>query len=68
MDEKIPKELLAGIAHKFGSNLTVIKWTTEALIDGSFGDLNKEQKDAIGEVKSNNEKMIASLNEFLDKQ
>lgn len=53
-------EYIGVIAHRIHTPVTSIRWQLESLIDGTMGELNDDQKEALEEIH----KSVESLNEF----
>jgi len=52
------QQLISTISHKLKGPLTTINLYTEALLSGSIGELNAEQKEYIQEVHDASKKMV----------
>lgn len=63
---KIKSDFLAVMSHELRTPLTAIIGFSEILLDNVLGDLNKEQKDSLGEVLKNAENLLHLINSILD--
>ena len=64
--EKLKTEFVTLSAHQLRTPLSGIKWNLKMLIDGSFGELTKEQKEFLEKTYRANERMIKLVNDLLD--
>lgn len=63
---KIKSDFLAIMSHELRTPLTAIIGYSEILLDNVIGDLNKEQKESLGEVLKNAENLLQLINSILD--
>jgi signal transduction histidine kinase len=54
------------VAHQFKGPVTTINFTTELLLDGSFGNLTDEQKENLATIRTASQKMGAQSDMVLD--
>lgn len=64
--EKLKTEFVTLSAHQLRTPLSGIKWNLKMMIEGSFGELTKEQKEFLSRAYQNNERMIKLVNDLLD--
>ncbi len=64
--EKAKSEFISIAAHQLRTPLSTIKWTMQMLMDGDFGNLNKEQKKALAEGNMANDRMVALIADLLN--
>ncbi len=64
--EKAKSEFISIAAHQLRTPLSAIKWTIQMLLDGDFGKLNKEQKNALAEGNMANDRMVALISDLLN--
>lgn len=63
---KIKSDFLAIMSHELRTPLTAIIGFSEILLDNVMGELNKEQKESLGEVLKNGENLLQLINSILD--
>lgn len=63
---KIKSDFLAIMSHELRTPLTAIIGFSEILLDNVMGELNKEQKESLGEVLKNAENLLQLINSILD--
>lgn len=64
--EQIKTEFVTLAAHQLRNPLSSLKWNIKMLLDGSFGEMTKEQKKALKKAYASNEKMIRLVNSLLN--
>lgn len=64
--DKLKTEFLSLASHQLRSPLTAIKGYTSMLLDGSFGSVNTEQKEAIDRVFQSSEHLAKVVEDLLD--
>ena len=64
--DKMKTEFVSLASHQLRTPLTSIKWNLEMIMDGSFGQLNTEQKERLNSTFKSNEEMINLVNSFLN--
>jgi len=64
--ERVKTEFISVAAHQLRTPLAKIKWSLRLLMNGDFGAVNSEQKEALESGYESNEKMIKLINDFLD--
>lgn len=61
-------EFMATVSHEFKTPLTAIREGVQLVVDGSLGSLNEDQKDCLGVVKGNIERLVRLIGDILDLQ
>jgi len=64
--EQMKTEFVTLAAHQLRNPLSSLKWNIKMLLDGNFGEMTKEQKEAAKKAYSSNEKMIRLVNSLLN--
>lgn len=64
--DKMKTEFVSLTSHQLRTPLTSIKWNLEMIMDGSTGQLNKNQEERLKDVFQSNESMIELVNSFLN--
>lgn len=64
--ERSKSELVAVASHQLRTPLTAMRGNVEMLLDGSFGEVNKEQEDLLHDVEESTIRLITMVNEMLD--
>ncbi len=64
--DKAKSEFISLASHQLRTPLTTMKWYTGALLDKDVGELSEEQRQYIGEIYHNNERMIGLVNSLLN--
>lgn len=64
--EKTKTDFVSSAVHQLKMPLSTIKLSLEMLLDGSFGKINKEQKDIIEKTYQRNKTLIYLVNDLLD--
>ena len=59
-------EFVSQVSHELRTPLTAIKGFTELLLDEDAGEINDEQQEYLGIVKSNVDRLVALINDLLD--
>jgi len=66
MVERMKSEFVTIAAHQLRTPLSAMKWTMTVLLEGDFGDLNKDQKSLVEKTYISNERTIEIINNLLD--
>jgi signal transduction histidine kinase/DNA-binding response OmpR family regulator len=64
--DRMKTEFVSQVSHELRTPLTAIKGFTELVLDGDAGDINEEQTEYLGIVKSNVDRLMALINDLLD--
>lgn len=62
----VKSEFLTVAAHQLRTPLSAIRWTFESVIRGDFGEISKEQKEALDNGLVASEKVLKTANDLLD--
>jgi PAS domain S-box-containing protein len=64
--DRMKTEFVSQVSHELRTPLTAIKGFTDMMLDGDAGDVNEEQAEYLGIVKSNADRLVALINDLLD--
>lgn len=64
--DRLKTEFIGTVSHELRTPMTSIKGFTQLLAMGSLGPINETQKEFLGIIHSNAERMIAIINDLLD--
>jgi PAS domain S-box-containing protein len=64
--DRLKTEFIGTMSHELRTPMTAIKGFTQLLAMGSLGPLNDTQREFVGTIHSNTERMIALINDVLD--
>ena len=64
--DRMKTEFVSQVSHELRTPLTSIKGFTELLLDGDAGEINDEQTEFLGIIKSNVDRLVGLINELLD--
>lgn len=64
--KNIGKDFIYFIVHQLSMPLSSIKLSLEMLLDGSFGEINKEQRDVIEKIHQRNKMLIYLVQDLLN--
>lgn len=64
--DRLKTEFIGTVSHELRTPMTSIKGFTQLLAMGGLGPLNETQKEFLGIIQSNAERMIAIINDLLD--
>jgi len=63
--EKIKSEFVSLVAHQLRTPISSMRWMLKELMDGKLGKVNEKQKEYLGEMYLNNERIVQFLNDSL---
>ena len=63
--DQVKDTFVSAVSHELRTPITSIVGYLEMLQDGSFGDLNDEQHDAVGRVNTNSRRLLSLIDELL---
>ena len=63
--DQVKDTFVSAVSHELRTPITSIVGYLEMLQDGSFGDLNREQYDAVGRVNTNSRRLLTLIDELL---
>jgi PAS domain S-box-containing protein len=63
--DQVKDTFVSAVSHELRTPITSIVGYLEMLQDGSFGELNAEQDDAIGRVNTNSRRLLSLIDELL---
>lgn len=64
--EKTRDEFMAIVSHQLKTPLTSIKWLIENLVEESYGDISKEQKEVLKEIYKSSKNMMTLVTDLLN--
>jgi signal transduction histidine kinase len=64
--DRLKTEFIGTVSHELRTPMTSIKGFTQLLAMGNLGPINETQKEFLGIIQSNAERMIAIINDLLD--
>ena len=64
--DRMKTEFVSQVSHELRTPLTAIKGFTDMVLDGDAGDVNEEQAEYLGIVRSNVDRLMALINDLLD--
>jgi signal transduction histidine kinase/CheY-like chemotaxis protein len=64
--DRMKTEFVSLVSHELRTPLTSIKGYVDLLLDGDAGDVTADQRDFLGVVKSNADRLMALINDLLD--
>ena len=64
--DKVKSEFISLASHQLRTPISVINWYTEMLLSGDAGEINKEQKEYLEQVRQGNKQMAKLANDFLN--
>jgi signal transduction histidine kinase len=64
--ERSKSELVAVASHQLRTPLTAMRGNVEMLLDGSFGEVSKEQQELLHDIEESTIRLITMVNEMLD--
>jgi PAS domain S-box-containing protein len=64
--DRIKSEFISISSHQLRTPLSIVRWCSSALLDGSLGEMTEEQKEQVNSIYSASKKMIKLTNAFLN--
>jgi signal transduction histidine kinase len=64
--DRMKTEFIGTVSHELRTPMTSIKGFTQLLVMGSLGPINETQREFLGIIQNNAERMIAIINDLLD--
>ncbi len=64
--DRMKTQFVSMVSHELRTPLTSIKGFTEMILDEDFGDINNDQREFLGIVESNADRLISLVNDLLD--
>jgi len=64
--DRMKTQFVSMVSHELRTPLTSIKGFTEMILDEDFGEINEEQREFLGIVEANADRLIALVNDLLD--
>lgn len=64
--DRMKTEFVSLVSHELRTPLTSIKGFTDLILDGDAGDITDEQREYLGTVKKNADRLVALINDLLD--
>ena len=64
--DRMKTEFVSQVSHELRTPLTAIQGFTDLMLDGDAGEVNEEQAESLGIVKSNADRLVALINDLLD--
>jgi signal transduction histidine kinase len=64
--DRLKTEFIGTVSHELRTPMTSIKGFTQLLVMGSLGPVNETQREFLGIIQTNAERMIAIINDLLD--
>jgi signal transduction histidine kinase/CheY-like chemotaxis protein len=63
---QMKNEFVSTVSHELRTPLTSIKGYVDLILDGETGDINEIQREFLGIVKQNSDRLVALINDMLD--
>jgi signal transduction histidine kinase/CheY-like chemotaxis protein len=63
---QMKNEFVSTVSHELRTPLTSIKGYVDLILDGDAGDVNEIQREFLGIVKENSDRLVALINDLLD--
>jgi len=64
--DRMKSEFVTLAAHQLRTPTSAVKWSLQILLEGDLGELNKKQKEIIGEAYETNDRAIKLVGDLLD--
>jgi len=64
--DKMKNEFVSLAAHQLRTPISGIKWCLKTILDEDLGEINKEQKDILGQALKTNNKVVNLINDLLN--
>ena len=63
---QMKNEFVSTVSHELRTPLTSIKGYVDLILDGETGEINEIQREFLGIVKQNSDRLVALINDMLD--
>jgi len=64
--DEMKSEFISIVSHELRTPLTAIKGFTDLILEGEVGEITEQQREFLGIVQSNSDRLVALINDMLD--